>query len=93
MAPVSEASNLYRGLKERISEALFRRPRIPGRLGVMSNSMAERRSPLGLFPFDPTLRLYDRVVEVLRTRYYPTDLERFCAGHPKQELDRPTREG
>ena len=39
-------------------------------LGVMNNSPADRRSPLGLFPGEPTARLYDRVVEVLPTRHY-----------------------
>ena len=34
----------------------------------MNNSPADRPSPLGLLPGEPTLRLYDRVVEVLRTR-------------------------
>ena len=36
----------------------------------MINSRADRRSPLGLFPGQPTPRLYDRVVEILRTRHY-----------------------
>ena len=36
----------------------------------MNNSSACRRSPLELFPGQPTPRLYDRVVEVLRTRHY-----------------------
>ena len=36
----------------------------------MNNSVADRRSPLGLFPAQPAPRLYDRVVEVLRTRHY-----------------------
>ncbi|MEK7992733.1 MAG: integron integrase [Planctomycetota bacterium] len=36
----------------------------------MSNSAAYRQSPLGLFPGQPTPRLYDRVVEVLRSRHY-----------------------
>jgi len=36
----------------------------------MSKSMADRRSPLGLFPGQPMPRLYDRAVEVLRTRHY-----------------------
>ena len=36
----------------------------------MNNSAADRRSPLGLFPGQPAPRLYDRVVEVLRTRHY-----------------------
>ena len=35
----------------------------------MSKSMADRRSPLGLFPGQPLPRLYDRLVEVLRTRH------------------------
>jgi len=34
----------------------------------MNNSPADRRSTLGLFPGKPSPRLYDRVVEVLRTR-------------------------
>jgi hypothetical protein len=38
--------------------------------GAMSKSMADRRSPLGLFPGQPMPRLYDRVVKVLRTRHY-----------------------
>jgi hypothetical protein len=40
------------------------------RLGVVNNSPADRPSPLGLLPGEPTLRLYDRVVEVLRTRHW-----------------------
>lgn len=36
----------------------------------MNNSRADCRSPLGLFPSQPTPRLYDRVVEILRTLYY-----------------------
>ena len=36
----------------------------------MGCSPADRQSPLGLFPAQPTPRLYDRVVEVLRTRHY-----------------------
>ena len=36
----------------------------------MNNSVADRRSPLGLFPGQLAPRLYDRVVEVLRTRHY-----------------------
>ena len=39
-------------------------------LGVMNNSPADRRSPLGLFPGQPTARLCDRVVEVLHTRHW-----------------------
>ncbi len=39
-------------------------------LPVMNNSTRERRSPLGCFPGQPTPRLYDRVVEVLRARHY-----------------------
>ena len=30
----------------------------------------DRRSPLGLFPGEPTPRLYDPVVEALRTRHW-----------------------
>jgi site-specific recombinase XerC len=36
----------------------------------MNNSPAARRSPLGLFLGEPTPRLYDRVVGVLRTRHH-----------------------
>ncbi len=36
----------------------------------MGTSGANRQSPLGLFPAQPTPRLYDWVVEVLRTRHY-----------------------
>jgi hypothetical protein len=36
----------------------------------MGCSPADRQSPLGLFSAQPTPRLYDRVVEVLRTRHY-----------------------
>ena len=40
-------------------------------LRVMNRStLVERRSPLGCFPGQPTPRLYDRVVEVLRARHY-----------------------
>ena len=35
----------------------------------MNNSTANRRLPLGLFPGQPIPRLYDRMVEVLRTRH------------------------
>ena len=36
----------------------------------MNNSPADRRSPLGLFSGESTARLYDRLVEVLRTQHY-----------------------
>lgn len=36
----------------------------------MSSSTRNRRSPLGLFPGQPTPRLYDCMVEALRTRHY-----------------------
>jgi hypothetical protein len=36
----------------------------------MNNSTRERGSPLGCFPGQPTPRLYDRVIEVLRLRHY-----------------------
>ncbi len=36
----------------------------------MNNSTADRRLPLGLFPGQPTPRLYDRVAELVRTRHY-----------------------
>jgi hypothetical protein len=43
----------------------------------MNNSPADRRSPLGLFPGQPTPRLYERVVEILRTRHYSRRTERI----------------
>lgn len=36
----------------------------------MNSLTAPRQSPLGLFPGQPAPRLYDRLVEVLRTRHY-----------------------
>ena len=39
-------------------------------LRVMNNSTRECRSPLGCFPGQPTLRLYDRAVEGLRARHF-----------------------
>jgi hypothetical protein len=36
----------------------------------MNNPTVLRRSPLGVFPGQPAPRLYDRAVEVLRTRHY-----------------------
>lgn len=41
-------------------------------LGVrrLGASSANRQSPLGLFPAQPSPRLYDRVVEVVRARHY-----------------------
>jgi hypothetical protein len=36
----------------------------------MSNSSADRRSPLGLFPDQPEPSLYDCAVEALRSRHY-----------------------
>ncbi len=36
----------------------------------MNNSLVDRRSPLGVFPGKPTPKLYDRLVELLRTRRY-----------------------
>ncbi|MBI3695385.1 MAG: integron integrase, partial [Acidobacteria bacterium] len=62
----------------------------------MNNSPGYDRSPLGLFPAQPTPRLYDRVVEVLRTRHYSRRTEEayihwirrfilFCArAHPRE---------
>ena len=40
------------------------------RRGLGGGKPANRRSPLGLFPGEPTARLYDRLVEVLRTGHY-----------------------
>ena len=36
----------------------------------MNNSPADRRSPLGPFPGEPTPRLHDRLIEVPRTRHW-----------------------
>jgi hypothetical protein len=33
---------------------------------VMKSAVAERQTPLGLFPDKPLPRLYDRIIEVLR---------------------------
>ena len=41
----------------------------------MNNFVADRRSLLGLFPGQPAPRLYDRVVEVLRTWHYSRGTE------------------
>ena len=40
------------------------------RLGVVNTAGTDRQSPLGLFPEQPKPRLYDCVVEGLRTRHY-----------------------
>jgi len=47
-------------------------------LRAMNNPGTLRRSPLGMFPGQPTPRLYDRVVEVLRTRHYSRRTEQAC---------------
>jgi integrase len=47
----------------------------------MSNSAANRRSPLGLFPGQPAPRLYDCVVGALRTRYYNHQSEESYLRH------------
>ncbi len=41
----------------------------------MGTSGANRQSPLGLLPAEATPGLYDRVVEVLRTRHYIRRIE------------------
>lgn len=38
---------------------------------AMSAPVKQRPSPLGLFPDQPTLGLYDRTIEVLPIRHYP----------------------
>ncbi|MFN0197958.1 MAG: tyrosine-type recombinase/integrase [Planctomycetaceae bacterium] len=38
-------------------------------------STSTRITPLGLFPHQPTPRLYDRVIEVLRVRHYSLSTE------------------
>jgi hypothetical protein len=40
------------------------------RRGRGGGKAANRRSPLALFPGEPTARLYDRLVEVLRNRHW-----------------------
>jgi len=45
------------------------------RRGPGGGKPANRRSPSGPFPGEPTPRLYDRVVEVLRTRHYSRRIE------------------
>jgi hypothetical protein len=54
----------------------------------MNSSPADRRSPLGLFPGEATLGLYDHAVEATRTRRWrflvvPTG-KGFYAGHPNK---------
>jgi hypothetical protein len=44
----------------------------------MNNSPADHRSPLGLFPGQPTPSLHDRLVEVLRTRHYSRRTGQAC---------------
>ena len=44
----------------------------------MSNSAANRRSPVGLFRGQPTPRLYDCAEEALRTRHYSRRTEEAC---------------
>jgi len=46
----------------------------------MSNSSADRRSPLGLFPAQPAPSLYDCAVEALRSRH--------CGRRTEEALDR-----
>ncbi len=50
----------------------------------MGTSGANRQSPLGLFPAQPTPRLYDRVLEVLRTRHYSRRTEQTYAHRIKR---------
>jgi len=47
-------------------------------LRAMNNPSTLRRSPLGMFPGQPTPRLYHRVVEVLPTRHYSRRTEQAC---------------
>ena len=52
-------------------------------------------APLGLFPGRWAPRLYDRVVEVLRTRHYSRRTEDACVGwirRPGRKLMRPAKE-
>jgi hypothetical protein len=41
----------------------------------MNTFPANRRSPLGLFPAQPTPRFYDPLIEVPRTRHYSRRIE------------------
>ena len=52
----------------------------------MNNSGASRPSALGLFPDRPTLRLYDGVLEVLRTRHYSRRTEARGEGNQKSKV-------
>ena len=55
----------------------------------MNNSGASRPSALGLFPNRPTPRLYDGVVEVLRTRHYSGRTEEaYGEGNQKSKVKR-----
>jgi hypothetical protein len=45
------------------------------RTGPGGGKPANLRSPLGLFPAEPTPKVYDRVVEILRTRHYSRPTE------------------
>ena len=50
----------------------------------MNNSTADRRLPLGLLPGQPTPRLYDRVVELLRTPHDGRRTEQTCCHWAKR---------
>ena len=54
-------------------------------------SGANRQSPLGLFPSQPTPRHYDRVVGVLRTRHYSLRTEQtYWIVRSSEEHDKKT---
>jgi hypothetical protein len=54
--------------------------RFSGGASVMSAAVDERRAPLGLFADQPTPRLYDRVIEVLRVHHYSRRTEKAYVG-------------
>ncbi|MGH7463445.1 MAG: phage integrase N-terminal SAM-like domain-containing protein [Longimicrobiales bacterium] len=65
----------------------------------MNEGSAPRQAPLGLFPGQPAPRLYDRLLEALRTRHYSRRTEQaythwirrfvlFHTGTHPRELDR-----
>ena len=66
MGPAWDISSLTRGLTGSLITPPYRQPEDSWEAGVMNNSRADRRSPLGLFPGQPIPRLYDRVAQVLR---------------------------
>ena len=54
----------------------------------MKNSVADVRSPLGLFLGQPTPRLYDCVVEALRSLHYSRRTEEAYVQRTRKRLQR-----